>query len=177
MRIVLLIFALLSFLSPKAQSYLPYGSMNFSRWQPFPAYNLPGDSTNLNQKWYFTTYSGISAGIGFFNGGSTTFLSAPVGVQLNRPLNNNLIAFAGISAAPTFFSFSSSFMNPSYNKSYPGGSLSNAYGFGINPSLQMGLMYINDARTFSISGSIGIERSSYPIYPVYPPNRTSTKKQ
>ena len=176
MRIAFLILASLTFLSPKAQTILPVGSMNFVRWQPFPVYNMPGDSNHLNQKWYFSTYSGLSAGFGFYNGGSFNYLSVPVGLQLNHPLNNNLIAFAGISAAPTVFSFSHSFMDPAFNKSYPGNSLSNPYGFGINPSLQMGLMYVNDDRTFSISGSIGIERSSYPIYPVYPSNRTNTKK-
>ena len=30
------------------------------------------------------------------------------------------------------------------------------------------LMYVNDARTFSVSGSIGVERSSYPML-LYPP--------
>jgi hypothetical protein len=32
-------------------------------------------------------------------------------------------------------------------------------------------MYINDDRTFSISGSIGVYKSNYPAYPyaVYPP--------
>ena len=174
MRIILLILALISFLSPKAQTHLPVSSMNFTQWQPFPGYNPPGDSNHLNQKWYFSTYSGLSAGYGFFNGGSLTFLSAPVGLQLNHPLNNNLIAFAGISASPVFFNFSRSFMDPVFNKSYPGGSLPNAYGFGMNPAVQMGLMYINDAKTFSISGSIGIERNSYPVYPS---NRVNTKKQ
>ncbi|HEY4935030.1 MAG TPA: hypothetical protein VII44_00540 [Puia sp.] len=177
MRIILLILVSVTFLSPKAQNLLPVSNMNFTRWQPFPGYNTPGDSNHLNQKWYFSTYSGLSAGFVFYNGGSVNYLSAPVGVQLNHPLNNNLIAFAGISVAPTFFSFSHSFMDPAFNKSYPGSALSNPYAFGINPSLQMGLMYVNDAKTFSISGSIGVERSSYPIYPVYPSNRTSTKKQ
>jgi hypothetical protein len=37
----------------------------------------------------------------------------------------------------------------------------------------IGLMYVNDAKTFSISGSIGIERSTYPLLPYYPVNTTS----
>jgi hypothetical protein len=145
--------------------------MNFTRWQPFPGYIPPGDSNHLNQKWYLSDFSGLSAGFGFFNGGNVTLLSAPVGLQLNHPLNNNLIAFAAISAAPAFFSFNRSFMDPVFNKSYPGGSPSNAYGFDINTAVQMGLMYINDAKTFSISGSIGIERNSYPVYPSNRVNR------
>jgi hypothetical protein len=32
-------------------------------------------------------------------------------------------------------------------------------------SASLGLMYINDQKTFSISGSIGVERSSYQFMP------------
>jgi hypothetical protein len=174
MRIILFILASLSFLSPKAQVPLPIGSFNYAIWQPFPNYILPGGGVQLNQKWYFSQYAGISAGTSFFNGGSVTFLSVPVTFQLNHPLNNNLIAFAGISAGPSVYSFSRSFMDPVRNQSYPGGSWSNGYGFGMNTSVQMGLMYTNDAKTFSISGSIGVERGSYPVYPS---NRMNTKKQ
>jgi hypothetical protein len=173
MRIVLSVLALISFLSSGAQTHLPVSTMNYASWQPFPAYNLLGDSSHLNQKWHLSTYTGISAGFGFFNGGNATAISAPVGLQLNRQLNNNLYAFAGISAGPAFFS-SRSFTEPFLYKSYPGSNYSNAYGFGINSSVEMGLMYINDAKTFSISGSIGVERSSYPVYT---PDRANTKKQ
>jgi hypothetical protein len=175
MRIIFCVLASMTFLSPKAQTLLPFSSLNYAQWQPFPSYNLLKDSSNLNQKWHFNTYSAISAGFGFFNGGGASFISAPVGLQLSRPLNNNLFAFAGISAAPTFYNFSSSFMNSGLNKSYPGGYLPNTYTFGLNSRVELGLMYINDARTFSISGSIGIERSDYPVY--FPSNRTNTKKQ
>jgi hypothetical protein len=148
--------------------------MNFIQWTPFPGYNQIRDGRHLNQKWYFSKYAGVSAGVGFFNGGSTTVISAPIGLQLNRQLNDNLIAFAGISAGPTFFSFNRSFSDPAFNKSYPGTNFQNAYGFGINSRIEMGLMYINDARTFSISGSIGVERGSYPVYPT---ERRNIKKQ
>ncbi|MBA4166506.1 MAG: hypothetical protein H0X41_03005, partial [Chitinophagaceae bacterium] len=30
---------------------------------------------------------------------------------------------------------------------------------------EAGLLYINDARTFSISGSVHVDRTSYPFYP------------
>jgi hypothetical protein len=52
--------------------------------------------------------------------------------------------------------------------------MANPYGFGLNSRVDIGLMYINDARTFSISGSIGVERGTYPVYPS---NRVTTKKQ
>ena len=170
MRIFFLILTSISFLSPKAQTHLPVSSMNFMPWQPFPIYNTLNDSSHLNQKWYFSRYAGVSAGFTFFNGGGATYLSAPVGLQLNHPLNNNLIAFAGISAAPTFFSFSHSFTDPAFYKSYPGSYLPNTYSFGMNSRVEMGLMYVNDAKTFSISGSVGIERNSYPVYPSPPVN-------
>jgi len=174
MRKILLLIALISFLSPKAQTHLPVGSMNFTLWQPFPGYSPLGDSSYSNQKWHFGLYQGISAGFGFFNGSSATVLSAPVGLQLNRALNNNLYAFAGVSVAPAFFSFNPSYTDPVSNKSYPGYNLSNAYGFGANSRVEVGLMYVNDAKTFSISGSFGIERSSYPVYPS---DRMNTKNK
>jgi hypothetical protein len=168
MRLILLVFASMVLLSAKAQSYLPVSTLNFAQWQPFSTYHTLSDSNNLNQKWYLTKYVGISAGFGFFNGAGGSFISAPVGLQLNHPLNNNLIAFAGVSAAPAFFNFSNSFTNPSYPGNVP-----NAYGFGLNSRVDLGLMYINDAKTFSISGSIGVDRYSYPVFPS---NRTTTLK-
>ena len=168
-RILLVMLVSIAFLSTKAQTHLPVSSFNYNQWQSFPGYHPFNESNNLNQKWYFSKYSGLSAGYVFFTGGSAAFISAPVGIQLNHPLNNNLIAFAGISAAPAFFNFSSTFTN----SSYPGSNMSNAYGFGMNSRVDVGLMYINDAKTFSISGSIGIEKSSYPVYF---PDRVNTKK-
>lgn len=170
-----MILALFSFLLPKAQSHLPVSSLNFSQSLYFPGYRPIGDSNQLSQKWFFSKYAAISTGAVFFNGGGGTFLSAPVGLQLNHPLNKNLIAFAVISAAPTFFNYNSLYTDPVFNKSYPGSYMANPYGFGLNSRVDIGLMYINDARTFSISGSIGVERGSYPVY--YPSNKVNTKKQ
>jgi hypothetical protein len=117
------------------------------------------------KKWFLTSYSNIGIGFNFFNGGTATVVSAPVGLQLNRQLNNNLYAFTAVSLAPTYVNFNSSFLSPG-TKPYTGNALKSDY-FGLHPSVNMGMMYVNDARTFSISGSIGVERSSYPI--LYPP--------
>jgi hypothetical protein len=176
MRIILGILVSFSILSAKAQTYLPLSVMNYAQWHPFPSYNLLGDSAHSHQKWQFNTYSAMSAGYLFSNGGGASYISAPVGLQLTRQLNNNLYAFAGVSAAPAFYNFNSSFTSPLSHSVYPGGYPSNAYQFGMNARVEMGLMYINDAKTFSISGSIGVEQSSFPSYPV-PPNRTATKRQ
>ena len=118
------------------------------------------------KKWFLTSYSNIGIGVNFFNGSTATVVSAPIGVQLNRQLNNNLFAFTGVSLAPTYLNFNRSFLSPGIKPS-AGNRFTSDY-FGLYSSVNMGLMYVNDARTFSISGSIGVERGNYPILP-YPP--------
>lgn len=167
-RTILFVAILISAVAVKAQTPLSFGSMNGIQ----PAYrhfNQAADSNNVRKKWFLTKYSGISSGFVAFNGGSGTFLSAPVGLQLNRQLTNNLYAFANVSVAPTFFNFNSAFYQPGINKN---NSFMNANGnnFSINPAAQVGLMYINSEKTFSVSGSIGVSRSSYNSYsPFYAP--------
>ena len=42
--------------------------------------------------------------------------------------------------------------------------------FSINPAARIGVMYISNDRTFSISGSVSVSRSSYYGYsPIYAP--------
>jgi len=176
MRIFLLIGVSVLFLSAKAQSYIPGVGVNFMQPIPLPGNQLPVYDNPGNKKWYFSRYAGFSAGFGYFNGAGGSYVSVPFVLQLNHPLNNNLTAFAAISVAPTFFSLNHSFTDPSFNTYYPGGYMPNSYGFGINPRATMGLMYTNDAKTFSISGSISVERSSYPIYPVEPRSNSKNGK-
>jgi hypothetical protein len=179
-RIILTMLASIAFLSPKAQNYLPLGQLGFVQSYPFPDHTQIVDNTPPDQKWHFAKYASLSAGTSFFSGGSTflpggiSFLSAPIGLQLSRSLNKNLYAFTGISAAPTFFSFNSLYTDPTKNPSYPGYNPSRPYGLGLNSRVEMGLMYINDAKTFSISGSVGVERGSYPVYL---PNTVNAKRQ
>jgi len=118
------------------------------------------------KKWFLTSYSNIGIGINFSNGSTATVISAPIGVQLNRQLNNNLFVFTGVSLAPTYVNFNRSFLSSGIKPSAGSGFKSDY--FGLYSSVNMGLMYVNDARTFSISGSIGVERGNYPILP-YPP--------
>lgn len=112
-------------------------------------------------QWYFYQFF-------FFKGGNATIFSAPLGLQLNRRLNNNLFAFAGVSAAPSYVNFNSSFMNADFNKMNANSSFKSS-ALGIYSRAELGLQYINDARTFSISGSIGVERSSFSM-PMYIPS-------
>jgi hypothetical protein len=133
----------------------------------FRHFNQVADTNNLRKKWFVTKYAGISSGFVAFNRGGGTFLSVPVGLQVNRQLTNNVYAFAGVSVAPSFFHYNSAFYQSGMNKN---NRLMNANSFGTYSAAQMGLMYINNERTFSISGSIGVGISSYNSYsPFYAP--------
>jgi hypothetical protein len=171
MRILLSTLILTTFLSAKAQSYLPGHSVavGYIPWQPF-APSIAFGSGDLSQKWQLRPYASLQAGYAFFNGGAS-FLSVPAGVALFHPLNKNLTAFAGVSVAPVAFSMSRLYTDPAVNASYPY-NLSRPYGVGLNAGVQGGLIYTNDAKTFSISGSVELQRGSYPVYP---PNSTNTK--
>jgi hypothetical protein len=64
------------------------------------------------------------------------------------------------------------YTDPAANGSYPGNY--SRYGLGLNAGVQAGLIYTNDAKTFSISGSVELQKSNYPVYQ---PTRTNTKNQ
>jgi len=170
MRIILAIVVSITFLSAKAQMYLPSQS-GYRQRTPIPNHPLLTDSNFSDHKWRLIPYAGFTAGT-FFGAGSTSFISVPAGLQLIRPLNKNLYGFAGVSVAPAFFSFNRLYTQPVPNFFYPGHNLPMGNGFSLNSRIEAGLMYINDAKTFSISGSIGVDRISYPVYPA---NRTPTK--
>ncbi len=142
--------------------------MNYMQREAFTPYHSIPDSNNVNKKWSLHKYAGISASYSFFNGGNASVISAPIGLQLNRQLNNNLYAFAGISAAPSYINFNRAFMNTDLNKI-------NSGNLALYSRFEAGLMYVNDQRTFSISGSISVDRSSFPVYPYY--NRTGLPGQ
>jgi hypothetical protein len=131
-------------------------------------------NVNPNKKWFLSRYSAIAAGYSFFKGGSFSYISAPVGLQLNKKLNNNLYAFAGVAIVPTYINFNQpvplSGMNKFYNNNTFG-----ANNFAVYPRAEMGLMYINDEKTFSISGSISIQSGNY--YTPARPARFNQNKQ
>lgn len=157
MRVLILSVLVVAGISVHAQTYR--GAQN--------ANNISivnnGMSSLANKKWFVSKYSGLSTGFSFFNGGTASFISAPVGLQLNRRLNNNLYAFAGISAAPTYINFNRSFAG--YDPKNAGNGFGRYGQLGVYSRAEMGLMYINDERTFSISGSIGVQRGTYPMSP------------
>jgi hypothetical protein len=171
MRITLIILISLSVASLQAQLGFQPGMNSFA--QTGGSYTLLTDSGSLSQKWSFNKYAGISAGFGV-SGRGNSILSAPIGLQVNRRLTNNLFAIAGVSAGPAYFSLNRSFSDFNIYKNQMGIAPAHANGFGIYQRAELGLMYINDSRTFSISGSFGVDRSSYPTFPA---NRLSPRTQ
>ncbi|MBX3254324.1 MAG: hypothetical protein KF862_09310 [Chitinophagaceae bacterium] len=164
MRVVLLIFILFCSTGLKAQNYLPfypgsYLQQNMLRNNSITNENLAG------KKWFVSRYSAVSAGYSFFRGGSFNFISAPIGLQLNRRLNNNVYAFAGVSVAPTYINFNQPVPLSGMNKGMYGSSLYRPHSFGVYPKAELGLMYINDEKTFSISGSISVQKGGYSTFP------------
>lgn len=159
MRKLLIIAFLLGSVALKAQSLQPIG--------------LFTDSSRLAKKWSVMPYGGIGAGFGFSPAGQTNGFLAPMGVQVNRRISNNWYAFANATVAPGYSYFNQSFLSADVSKNLPLMSRYSANGLGIYNSVGGGLMYVNDARTFSISGSIHYSRSSYPAYPFYQGSNTA----
>jgi hypothetical protein len=167
MRILLTILLSAAFLTPRAQMHLaPAAGWGYIPWQPYLPYSLM-TTGNSDHSWQLRPFAGVSAGY-MFLGGGISYVSAPVGLILYRPLNNNFTAFAAATVAPTAFHFTSLYTG---NPAWPA---NNFTGVGVNAGVQGGMIYTNDAKTFSISGSISVERGSYPVYTT---PRTTARKQ
>ncbi len=147
----------------QAQTTLPGSFSNSTYGNSFTRNKNVYDSS-APKKWFLTSYTGITAGYSFFRGGGASFVAAPIGLQLNRRLSNNLYAFAGITVAPTYFNFNRAFLTTDLNKINTRNTLYQPGNFSMYSAATMGLMYINDAKTFSVSGSISVERSNYPLF-------------
>lgn len=171
MRILLTLFIIVVFTSLKAQTLYPGFQGNIYANSLINNKHLL-DSTD-KKKWFISKYAGVSAGYSFFKGGNASIISVPLSLQLNQRLNNNLYAFAGISVAPSYINFSNAFINTDINKVNTNNNF-RSRNMNVYSSASLGLMYINDARTFSISGSISIEKDNYPVY-YYNPASTSNQ--
>ena len=162
MRIIFT-FIIISFATAlQAQTTLPGSFLNRGYSNSFA--NKTRYDSGAPKKWFLTSYSGITAGYSFFRGGGASFVAAPISFQLNRRLSNNLYAFAGITAAPTYFNFNRAFVTTDLNKINTRNTFYQPGNFSMYSAATMGLMYVNDARTFSVSGSISVERSNYPLF-------------
>lgn len=175
MRFLLLSFVVSFFaVAAGAQTVLPSGTMDYAQRRGFESSDACTPSHLSGKKWFVSKYSGLSTGFSFFNGGNVNFVSAPLALQLNRRLSNNFYAFAGISAAPSYMQFSRSFRSFADNKFNPNNGSFKSGAFGVYSRAELGLMYINDDKTFSISGSIGVQRSSGALFPFQPMTTTAT---
>lgn len=153
--------------SLKAQTIVPGSFMDYN-YRENIAHAMP--TQNNGKKWSFSKYTALSASYSFFKGGSASVFAVPVGVQVNRQLTNTIYAFAGIAAAPAFISFNNAFLSSDVNKINPNSSFLHTNSFGMYSRAELGLMYVNPEKTFSISGSIGVERSSSPALFYAAPN-------
>jgi hypothetical protein len=164
MKNLLVIFFLCAGLPGHSQLYYP----GISAGMPINNFNyhpLGGPQS----KWSYNTFAQVNAGMSFYNGGGGYFVSVPVGLQVNRQLNNHFTAFANAWAAPTYFDMSRSLMYGG-NKNYMvGSSLYNS--LGMQTGVSLGLQYVNEDRTFSITGSISVQRGDY-----YAPVRYGSRK-
>lgn len=175
MRTFIFISFLIITATANAQSLIPGAYIDNSYRGSSLLNNIHVNDSAYKKNWFVSTYTGMSTSFSFFKGGNASIFSAPLGLQLNRRLNNNLFAFAGASVAPSYVNFNSSFLNTNFNKMNPNTSFSSR-ALGIYSRAELGLQYINDERTFSISGSIGVERSNFPM-PLYsvPPNNINRR--
>ena len=175
MRILLVILASATVLCAQAQTHLPIfgGGFGFTPLQAVPLADGFDNYVKTN-KWQLKPSTGLSAGYIFYNGG-ISYVSAPLALTLYHPLTNNITAFGGVYAAPTVFSVRSLYATPPMNGKFSGNPFSQSYGLGINAGIQGGLMYTNDAHTFSISGSVMIQQGSVPVY--YPSQGTSNVRK
>ncbi|MEP6845780.1 MAG: hypothetical protein ABI861_07240 [Panacibacter sp.] len=173
MRAIIIMVIMFSAAALKAQTVVPGSFRDYTRVAGF-ANSLPLNDGLAQKKWSLSRFSGISTSFAFFKGGNATVVAAPIGLQLSRRLNDNLYAFANVSVAPAYINFNRSFINTDLNKANQGNGYYGSNSFGVYSSASLGLMYINNDRTFSISGSISVERSNYPLLPYYPINNTKT---
>ena len=172
MHKIILIACILFAATLNAQTFLPGNFPGLRQRANFANDLHPMDSLAA-KKWSFSKYTALSTSYTFFNGGNATIIAAPIGLQLNRRLNNNWYAFANVTVAPAYISFHQSFLTSGTKNNYQkNGFQSN--GLTMYSSASLGLQYINEAKTFSISGSISVEKSSYPMLPYYNVGNTKT---
>jgi hypothetical protein len=144
----------------EAQTILP-GTIGGFGIPVHPINNFGSDSLSKS-KWSANRFTMLSNNYMFFNGGSANILSATTGFQLTRKLSNNLYAYGNIALAPSLYSFNSAFSNAT-NKSNPANPFAGQQGFGVYTAASLGLMYINNDKTFSISGGFSVQRSNMPF--------------
>ncbi|MCW3090239.1 MAG: hypothetical protein JWP81_1308 [Ferruginibacter sp.] len=171
MRTLVLLTVLFFAVAIKAQTLIPINSADFTQGNRI-AHNIYLADSLPKSKWSLSRYNSISTSFTFFKGGNASIISAPMGLQLNRMLNNNLYAFANIAVVPAYINFNHAFISTCNNKMNTGSVFRGPNHLGLYSAASMGLMYINNNKTFSISGSVSVENSNIPPLLVYPVNTT-----
>ena len=169
MRITVLLALIIFTTALKAQTFFPGGDSPGS-YRSGLVYNAHPADSGTQKKWFLTRYSALSASYSFFKGGHASVVTVPIGLQINRRLTNNLYAFANATVAPAYITFSRNFIATDFTKAPLSTRPFQSSSLGMYSSASLGLQYINDEKTFSISGSIGVERRSYPLLPYYRTN-------
>ncbi len=173
MRTTLTFLSIFFLTSVNAQTLLPGTIQKLMMDHTVSFYDRGGYDSGSVHKWFVTPYAGITTGYGFFRNSGSFFLTVPIGVQLNRRVSNNVYAFSRITVAPVIMNFNQPLHYSYFSKFGSSSNMLHPGLMGSYSSASLGLMYVNDARTFSVSGSIGVERSNYPVYFISPVNNTS----
>ena len=163
--LLLLLISIFSIHGVSAQNYMP-GSYLMNPYQNTFYNRFPAKDSLSKSKWSISKYGGIQTSFIGWKGGAATTFSVPIGLQLTRKLSDNVFAFAGIQAAPTYVNFNRNFMQSNFNSGKNGFNsfMYQPNGFGMYSRAELGLMYTNDERTFQISGSFGVERRQFPQF-------------
>jgi hypothetical protein len=169
MRVFFIVVMLFFFVTVKSQTVVSPGVSFYPQQNAFN--NGPLHDSLSAPKWFFSSYRSLSTSVSFFKGGHASIFSAPMGLQLNRRLNNNWYAFANVSVAPSYIGINPSYLS-GFNKNFSNNPFKQN-SFGLYPAASVGVMYMNDAKTFSISGSVSAERGYYPGMPFYPTNNVA----
>jgi hypothetical protein len=135
---------------------------------------VPFSDSTTKRKWTLTRYSALSASYTFFKGGQASIISAPMGLQLNRRLTDHVYAFANATVAPAYVNIVRPFTRGNFGKEGSTNFLATPGKLGMYSSASLGLMYVNSEKSFSVSGSISVERGSYPLVPYYYEQRPNT---
>ncbi len=130
-----------------------------------------------NPKWSFHTFNGLGFAPGAWRGSYTNAFSASMGMQVNRHINKNLFAFAGVNASPVYTSLRETFLRTDLGKASFNHGFMRSNNFSLYQQVQLGFGYVNDARTFQISGSIGVQKNTNDYRFMLPPQPNQILRQ
>ncbi len=171
MRSILLLCLLFSFSVGWSQS-LPEGGILSTPGDRIAPSEMTVQYRAKEPKWFVTSGVNVVSAISFYHRTPTSWLAIPASIQLNHRLSDHWYAFANLSASPIYQSLlpaggilsnKSLFANPL-----------NPRGLGVYSAATIGVYYTNEARTFSISGSLSTSRGYSPFMGISPLNLPAT---